>query len=126
MIAAFERDGFVAGTGALAAAEVADYRAALMELYATLDPALQRHFINLHAALGWADALGRHERILHAVAALLGPDLLLWKSKAFVKFPGPAHVAWHQDAPHWNLVPAETVTPWVALSDVTEETAACG
>ncbi len=118
---AFARDGFVAGIPALAADEVARYRDALMEVYAALDPALQRHFINLHAVLGWAAELGRHPRILDAVAALIGPDLLLWKSKAFVKFPGPAHVAWHQDVPHWNLQPPETVTAWVALSEVTEE-----
>jgi non-heme Fe2+,alpha-ketoglutarate-dependent halogenase len=29
-------------------------------------------------------------------------------------------VAWHQDLPHWNLVPAEAVTAWVALTDSNE------
>jgi len=119
--AAFARDGFVANIPALSPAETAQARDALMALYAALEPGLQRWFINLHAVLGWAAGLGRHPRILDAVAGVLGPDLLLWKSKAFVKFPGPGHVAWHQDVPHWNLVPPRTVTAWVALSDVTEE-----
>ena len=67
-----------------------------------------------------AAALGRHQAILDAVEALIGPDILLWKSKAFAKFPGPAQVAWHQDLPHWNLVPPEAVTAWLALSDSSE------
>ena len=118
--AAFARDGFVAGIPALAAAELARYRAALLALYAALPADLQKHFINLHGVLDWAAALGRHRAILDAVEALVGPDILLWKSKAFVKFPGPAQVAWHQDLPHWNLVPAEAVNAWVALSDSNE------
>ncbi len=116
----FDRDGFIADIPVLDPAETARYRGAIEELYRRLDPGLQRYFINLHAVLGWAAELGRHPRILDAVQALLGPDLLLWKSKAFVKFPGPGHVAWHQDLPHWNLEPAEAVTAWVALTEVTE------
>lgn len=115
--ARFERDGFVAGIPALAAEEIAFHRPKLLALYEALPEALHKHFINLHGVLDWAAALGRHRAIVDAVAALVGPDILLWKSKAFVKFPGPAQVAWHQDLPHWNLVPAEAVTAWLALSD---------
>jgi ectoine hydroxylase-related dioxygenase (phytanoyl-CoA dioxygenase family) len=113
----FEREGFVAGIPALAADELALYRPKLLALYEALPEALHKHFINLHGVLDWAAALGRHPAILDAVEALTGPDILLWKSKAFVKFPGPAQVAWHQALPHWNLVPAEAVTAWLALSD---------
>jgi non-heme Fe2+,alpha-ketoglutarate-dependent halogenase len=117
----FEEEGFVTPNAALTPAEAARFRAALLELYDALDDDLQKHFINLHAVLDWADELGRHPRILDVVAALLGPDLFLWKCKAFLKVPGPGHVAWHQDLPHWNLVPSEAVTAWVALSDSTED-----
>lgn len=116
----FERDGYAAGLPALTAVELASYRPKLLALYAALPEPLHKHFINLHGVLDWAAALGRHPAILDAVEALIGPDILLWKSKAFAKFPGPAQVAWHQDLPHWNLVPAEAVTAWLALSDSTE------
>jgi ectoine hydroxylase-related dioxygenase (phytanoyl-CoA dioxygenase family) len=116
----FERDGFVAGLPALTEAELAFYRPKLLALYEALPEALHKHFINLHGVLDWAAALGRHPAILDAVEALIGPDILLWKSKAFAKFPGPAQVAWHQDLPHWNLVPPEAVTAWLALSDSNE------
>ncbi len=118
--AQFERDGFVAGMPALTAGELGFYRPKLLGLYEALPEALHKHFINLHGVLDWAAALGQHRAILDAVEALIGPDILLWKSKAFVKFPGPAQVAWHQDLPHWNLVPAEAVTAWLALSDSNE------
>lgn len=118
--AIFEREGFVAGIAALSAAELAFYRPKLLALYASLPEALHKHFINLHGVLDWAASLGRHPAILDAVEALIGPNILLWKSKAFAKFPGPAQVAWHQDLPHWNLVPAEAVTAWLALSDSNE------
>jgi hypothetical protein len=118
--ARFEREGFLAGIPTLSAEEIARYRPKLLGLYDSLPAALHKHFINLHGVLDWAAALGRHPAILDAVEALVGPDILLWKSKAFVKFPGPAQVAWHQDLPHWNLVPAEAVTAWLALSDSNE------
>lgn len=115
---AFERDGFIAGVAALTEEEVACYRAALLDLYAHVPQDLHRYMINPHAVLSWAADLARHPRILDAVAALIGDDILLWKSKAFVKFPGPGNVGWHQDLPHWNLEPDIAVTSWVALSDV--------
>ena len=118
--AQFDTKGYVAGLPALDAAELAEARAGVMALYDEHDEGLHKHFINLHAVLGWADRLGRNPRILDAVESLLGPDLFLWKSKAFVKFPGPGHVPWHQDVPHWNLVPEEAITAWVGLSDVHE------
>jgi ectoine hydroxylase-related dioxygenase (phytanoyl-CoA dioxygenase family) len=117
--AAFERDGFVAGIAALTDDEVARYRAALLDLYSHVPEDVHRYMINLHATLSWAADLARHPRILDAVAALIGADILLWKSKAFVKFSGPGNVGWHQDLPHWNLDPDMAVTAWVALSDVT-------
>lgn len=116
----FDTKGYCAGLPALSTAEVAEYRDGVMSLYSELDPGLNKHFINLHAVLGWAHRLGCNPQILDAVESLLGPDLMLWKSKAFVKFPGPSHVPWHQDVPHWNLLPEEAITAWVGLSDVHE------
>ena len=115
--ARFARDGFIAGIPALAAAETARFRAALLALYANSTLELHKHFINIHGVLGWGADLGRHPALLDAVETLLGPDIMLWKSRAFAKFPGPGQVAWHQDLPHWNLVPSEAVTAWVALTD---------
>lgn len=83
-------------------------------------------------------ALFRHPRILEAVSAVLGPDLLLWRSKVFVKRPGEAPLGWHQEWGAFNgeeigndrpaLLPAApgdadpwNVTVWIALDDVTPD-----
>lgn len=116
----FHDDSHLAGIDALSPAEVAAYRAAILALHERFDEGLHRYFINLHAVLPWADRLARHPEILDAVSGLLGPDLRLWKTKAFVKFPGIGKVNWHQDVPHWDILPARAVTAWVALSDVDE------
>lgn len=75
--------------------------------------------------------------IVERVAQLLGPDLLLWRSKIFYKPPGADAIGWHQE---WGLFDGEEIgnstpsleppvfgediwdlTVWVALDDVTQE-----
>ncbi len=78
-----------------------------------------------------------HPRIVNAVAGILGPDLLLWRSKVFVKRPGEGALGWHQEWGAFNgeeigndrpgLQPSTAamascepwnLTVWVALDDV--------
>jgi len=75
--------------------------------------------------------------IVDRVTQLLGPDLLLWRSKIFYKPPGADAIGWHQE---WGLFDGEEIgnstpslqppvfgediwdlTVWVALDDVTAE-----
>ena len=70
--------------------------------------------------------LCRHPRLLDAVEAVLGPNLILVFSSVFVK---PAHndvvVAWHQDANFWPAVHGtDVVTVWLAIDDADRENAA--
>ncbi|WP_327001622.1 phytanoyl-CoA dioxygenase family protein [Dactylosporangium sp. NBC_01737] len=77
------------------------------------------------------------ETIIGRVAELLGPDLLLWRSKIFYKPPGADAIGWHQE---WGKFDGEEIgnstpslqpagsgddvwdlTVWVALDDVTPE-----
>lgn len=65
-------------------------------------------------------ALVRHPRILDAVEALLGPDLLCWSSQFFAKPAGdPGYVSWHQDGTYWGLSSPDVVTAWLALTPST-------
>lgn len=77
------------------------------------------------------------DAIVGRVASVLGPDLLLWRSKIFQKAPGDSAIGWHQEWGDFdgeeigNSVPALQpatreagiwdVTVWIALDDVTEE-----
>ncbi|MBM3341071.1 MAG: phytanoyl-CoA dioxygenase family protein [Betaproteobacteria bacterium] len=77
---------------------------------------------NLHFLCKWVDGLARHSRIVGAVQDLLGPDILLYTSRFFIKEPQSEGIAaWHQDSTYFGLRPFDHVTAWVALSDVTAQ-----
>ncbi len=79
-------------------------------------------FLETHLFLTWVHALVSHPRVLDAVESVLGPDIMVWNSHWFPKFPGDrAYVSWHQDAAYWGLTPANVTTAWIALSESTSE-----
>ena len=61
----------------------------------------------------------RHPRILDAVEAVLGPDLILIMSHLIVKRPEDGlPVAWHQDNTYWHSIDGtDVVTVWMAIDD---------
>ena len=69
-------------------------------------------------ALPWLE-LCRHPRILDAVEAVLGPNLILVYSSVFSKSPRESQaVAWHQDNNYWPSVHGtDVVTVWLAVDD---------
>jgi hypothetical protein len=74
-------------------------------------------FADTHLFLKWVCALVAHDRVLSAVQDLLGPNLVVWSSQWFVKFPGePTQVDWHQDAIYDAFDPPIAVTAWIALT----------
>lgn len=74
---------------------------------------------NMHLLCGWVDELIRTPAILDVIESLLGPNIVLYTSRFFVK-PGNSEgfAAWHQDSTYFALRPHDHVTAWVALSDV--------
>ena len=75
--------------------------------------------------LPWLE-ICRHPRILDAVEAVLGPNLILIFSSVFIKLPhDPTQVAWHQDNTYWPSVHGtDVVTLWLAIDDADAENAA--
>lgn len=122
----YRADGYLSPLDALDAGQVARYRAALEATEARLGGslmAIDRKFRgNLHILCRWMDELARTPAILDAVESLLGPNLLLYTTRFFIK---EAHsdgiAAWHQDCTYFGLRPFDHVTAWIALSDVTED-----
>jgi ectoine hydroxylase-related dioxygenase (phytanoyl-CoA dioxygenase family) len=72
-----------------------------------------------HAKHAFWLELCRHPRVLDAVEAVLGPDLILIMSHLIVKPPGDGlPVAWHQDNTYWHSVKGTEVgTVWLAIDD---------
>ncbi len=63
----------------------------------------------------------RHPGIMEVVTALLGPDIMLFGDQTFMKPPGGVEKPYHQDSAYFKIEPADIVTAWTALDDVTLE-----
>jgi ectoine hydroxylase-related dioxygenase (phytanoyl-CoA dioxygenase family) len=117
--ARFATEGYCITPGVLGRGELAATDAALARLMAKSE-VRPEHLVEPHAGADpfWLE-LCRHPKILAAVQAVLGPDLVLLMSHLIVK---PAHdgksVPWHQDEPTWPAVRgADIVTVWLAIDD---------
>ena len=115
-LAQFRRDGFLAGIPVLDEKDVELNRRRIVDLFAYCGTDLSNHILQIHTLLGWAFDLGRRPEVLDCVEDILGQNILIWKSKCFLKPAGPGRVPWHQDLPHWNLDPSVSVTAWIAVT----------
>ena len=125
-ITGYRANGYVAPLDALSADEVKKYRDELAKTEAHLGGSLmaidKKYRGNLHFMCRWMDELARHPRIVDAVEDLIGPDILLYTSRFFIKEPKSDGIAaWHQDSTYFGLRPFDHVTAWVALCNVTPE-----
>ena len=66
--------------------------------------------------------LAAHPNLVPVLQALIGPDLLLFRSTLMLKpaFHGSAH-AFHQDSAYWPMEPPSLVTVSIALTDSTPD-----
>jgi non-heme Fe2+,alpha-ketoglutarate-dependent halogenase len=119
--AAFERDGVLVGIDVLTREEADAYLARIeaFEKSRAADlpvPAIFR--TGAHIAMTAVDELVRHPGILEPVAALLGPDLMVWDSDVIIKEAGSeGFISWHQDLRYWGVDSTDAVTAWLALTD---------
>jgi hypothetical protein len=120
-VRSFRENGYLAPIPVLPAAEVAAARAnldALMRKTDGLADPASRHKPHLYSR--WISELVRDPRLVDPVAALIGPNLLVWRSVFFVKKGNsPGFVDWHQDAAYWYLSSDDVVTAWIALTEST-------
>lgn len=115
----YQHDGIVFPLRVLAEDEVRRYRDGCEDLEAHLGGKPRTIEVRqMHLHFRWAYELATHPCILDCIADLLGPDLLIWATELFAKWPSDATVAigWHRDFPYMRFDCGKTVTAWVALS----------
>jgi ectoine hydroxylase-related dioxygenase (phytanoyl-CoA dioxygenase family) len=87
--------------------------------------AAEVRILDRHLDVEFIWRLATHPRVLDAVEAVLGPDVLLLASNFFCKYPaeerGERFVAWHQDVTYWGLEPPRAITAWIAIDDADVE-----
>ena len=121
--ARFQRDGYLAPVPILSPAEARAHRRRLEAAEAAHGALHYR--VKPYLVFGSAREIATNPRLLDAVEAVLGPDILLWDSAYVIKEPGHAtFVSWHQDLTYWGLDSDRMVTAWVALSEVTAKAGA--
>ena len=122
----YRADGYYYPLDALTEDEVARYREGLSiteeHLGGPLTRVDKKYSHNLHLLYRWADELVHHPAILDVIESLLGPNIVLYTCRIFIKEPKSDGItAWHQDSTYFGLRPHDHVTAWVALSDVDME-----
>lgn len=110
LAARFARDGFV-GPISLGLS-----RSLLDRVATRLDAMLTHHQVHpLYGRFSVRDwhllddellSILTHPHIVDSLKPLLGPDLLLWRSKVFVKRPGESALGWHQE---WGAFNGEEI-----------------
>ena len=139
-VEAFRRDGFVHLQGLLDPAEVGRLRQAVDEAVAARKrndtralaekSAYEQSFIQCQYL--WEDFPGVrpltfHPRIVGAAAALIGADAMrLWHDQALYKEAGGRETDAHQDHPFWPINELRTLTAWIPLVEVDDETGCMG
>lgn len=119
LAAAYTRDGYVSGVEIVSQTEAAEHRAALEAAEAAHGPL--HYKAKMHTIMRSPLALATHPRVLDAVEALIGPDILLYDVGYIIKEPRTeSHVSWHQDLTFWGLDDDAQVSLWLALSPATE------
>ncbi len=121
--AAYERDGFVVPIDIVSPTEAQALRADLEAAEAALANEPERLGLLYRypdRLLPSFDRLIRHENLIAAATAALGPDLMVWSAALFIKEArSPKIVSWHQDLTYWGLDDAQETTLWFALSPST-------
>jgi phytanoyl-CoA dioxygenase PhyH len=125
-IAAFNRDGYLAGIRIFDQEEIAGIRHYFDELLAkTLAAGGNSYSISTaHLQHGRVYDILTHPRIVARIKDLLGENVIAWGSHFFCKMPGDGkRVSWHQDSSYWPLTPSMAVTAWLAIDDASVENA---
>ncbi len=122
---AYARDGFCFPIDVMPEDHAGAYRTQLEDLEGRIagEKLGNKEQLNYpHVIFRFASEIARSPRILDAVEAIIGPDIMIWGSTFFIKEPrSEGHVSWHQDLRYWGLEDHEAmVSAWLALSPVTE------
>lgn len=118
----YRRDGFLCPVPAIGAAQAAATLKKIEAVEAQHGGAWPREAaFKPHLLYPWLNEIVRHPSILDPVEDILGPDILCWQSRFFIKDPSDGgFVSWHQDVTYWGVDITENIlTAWLAFTPAT-------
>jgi ectoine hydroxylase-related dioxygenase (phytanoyl-CoA dioxygenase family) len=118
----YEEKGFISPVSVLSPEKALDYRRRLEESEREFGPILKdRRDNKSHLLFRWADELVRESTILDAIEDIIGPDIMIFTLRVWLKEPGSSgFVSWHQDATY-HMKDSDSVTAWVSLTNTSVE-----
>jgi non-haem Fe2+, alpha-ketoglutarate-dependent halogenase len=123
-VAQYREQGFLSPVPALSAQEAREARTQVEAIETRNGGTWPRtQSLKSHLIYPFLDRIVHHPKILDAVEDILGPDILCWSSRWFIKDKNDGgFVSWHQDVPYWGLDVGENIlTAWVAISPATRD-----
>lgn len=117
----FHDQGYLSPLRAVSVAEAGELRRKLEEYEAEIGAsALNTLHMKSHLYFSWLWDLSRSPAITGPLEDLMGPDILVWASRLWIKDPHDGKfVTWHQDMAYFGLDPQELLSVWIALTDAT-------
>ncbi|HEY3329679.1 MAG TPA: phytanoyl-CoA dioxygenase family protein [Capsulimonadaceae bacterium] len=123
----YDRNGYLIGLPPIYSAdEMAIMNGELSSLMALLRPGeTAKDIREWHEASTFLYDICMNPKIHDLVEGIIGPDFYCWASNFFIKEPHTTEtVGWHQDAYYWPMAPHNSVTVWLAFTDVDGENGA--
>lgn len=119
-VTAFREKGFLHPFPCLEPAQTQQMRSALDTFESEQGVSAGTLQIKGHLCFRWSYELSFQPAILDVVEDLIGPDILCFASRFWMKGPQDgSYVPWHQDSAYFGLDPHELVAVWLALTDST-------
>jgi hypothetical protein len=118
----YQQDGFVFPISVLEPDAVVAARRSLQEVQTRCHTSLNR-LASTHRYFQWAFGLAAHPKLLDAVEAALGPDILCWGTLILSKPAGSRSiVGWHQDNSYAGFLRGSpALSAWIALTPATRQ-----
>ena len=117
-VAFYREHGYLAPFRALGTGETAAMRASLDAFEAARGFSAGDIHMKGHLCFPWSHTLAARPEIVDPVEDLIGPDILLFASKFWIKPPRSGRfVSWHQDSAYFGLDPHALAAVWIALTD---------
>lgn len=116
-VAFYEANGYLAPFAALPPDEARRMRASLDSFERDNGYSAGDIHFKGHLCFTWSHALAQRTEVLDVVEDLIGPDILIFASKFWVKPPrSGSYVSWHQDSAYFGLDPHALAAVWVAIT----------
>ena len=117
----FHQQGYLGPYAVCSPEEMAEIRTRIERVITLEGPNPRSKVQSRHMDQRIVYELASHPAIVERINDLMGPDLVLWATNFFIKYPGDKEIPWHQDLNYWPIDPPINISAWIAIDEATKE-----